>query len=75
MPVLPEVGSMIVPPGFSRPSSSIARIMLTPIRSLTLEIGLKNSSFRQISAFMPSWAVMFGMRTSGVFPMVSTILS
>ena len=75
MPVLPEVGSMTVPPGFSRPSASSARIMLTPMRSFTLAIGLKNSSFRQMSAVMPSSATMRGMRTSGVLPMVSAMLS
>lgn len=34
-PVLPEVGSMMVPPGRSRPSRSAASIMATAIRSFT----------------------------------------
>ena len=75
MPVLPEVGSITVAPGFRRPAASRSRIMLTPMRSFTLAIGLKNSSFRQMSALIPSSAVMCGMRTSGVLPMVSTMLS
>ncbi len=49
--------------------------MLTPMRSLTLAIGLKNSSFRQRSATSPSRAARRGARTSGVLPMVSTIES
>ena len=75
MPVLPEVGSMIVPPGASFPASSRARIIATPMRSFTLAIGLKNSSFRQMSARMSSAFVMRGMRTSGVLPIVSAMLS
>ncbi len=56
MPVLPEVGSTRVPPGFSLPEASRASIMLTPMRSFTLAIGLKNSSFSRISASTPrSW--------------------
>ena len=75
MPVLPDVGSMIVSPGFSRPDASMSSTMLTPMRSFTLAIGLKNSSLRQMSALMPSSATMCGMRTSGVLPMVSAMLS
>ena len=44
MPVLPLVGSTITESLFRRPLRSAASIMLTPIRSLTLESGLKNSS-------------------------------
>ena len=50
MPVLPEVGSTRVPPGRIAPAASRASIMLTPMRSLTLAIGLKNSSFARMSA-------------------------
>jgi hypothetical protein len=73
--VLPEVGSTMSEPGLIRPAASSASIMLTPMRSLTLEIGLKNSSFRQMSAVIPSSALIFGMRTSGVLPIVSAMLS
>ena len=44
-PVLPEVGSTIVPPGRSFPSFSAASIMARPIRSLLEPPGLRNSSF------------------------------
>ena len=73
--MLPEVASTTVPPGFSLPSRSSSKIMLTPIRSFTLAIGLKNSSLTQMSAVMPSSAQMRGTRTSGVLPMVSAMLS
>ena len=73
MPVLPEVGSTSVPPGLSWPEASSASIMLTPIRSLTLAIGLKNSSFSRISASTPRSFVIRFSRTSGVLPMVSVI--
>jgi hypothetical protein len=73
--VLPEVGSITTVSGRSLPSASSASIMLTPIRSFTLAIGLKNSSFRTMSARAPwAWA-MRGMRTSGVLPIVSAMLS
>ncbi len=75
MPVLPEVGSTMTLSGAIEPAASIARIMLTPMRSFTLEVGLKNSSLRQMSAAMLSSRVMRGMRTRGVLPMVSAMLS
>ena len=53
MPVLPEVGSTRVVPGLMLPAASMASIMLTPMRSFTLEIGLKNSSLTRISASTP----------------------
>jgi hypothetical protein len=43
------------------------------MRSLTLDIGLKDSSLNTTSA--PSPAAVRGARTSGVCPMVSTIES
>jgi hypothetical protein len=43
-PVLPEVGSTIRPPGRSSPAFSAASIIASPIRSLTLAPGLKNST-------------------------------
>ncbi len=75
MPVLPEVGSTRTAPWPSLPSFSIASIMLTPIRSLTLPIGLKNSSLSVTSARAPCAFARRGMRTSGVLPMVSAMLS
>ena len=44
MPVLPLVGSTIVPPGLSCPDASPASIIATPMRSLTLLSGFMNSS-------------------------------
>ena len=49
--------------------------MLTPIRSLTLPSGLKKSSLSVTSALAPCAAAMRGMRTSGVLPIVSAMLS
>src|SRR3954454_15178000 len=43
VPVLPEVGSMIVPPGRSRPSRSAASTMRSATRSLIDPPGLKTS--------------------------------
>ena len=43
--MFPDVGSMIVPPGFSFPSRSASSISLIPIRSLTDPPGLMYSSF------------------------------
>ena len=40
MPVLPDVPSTIVPPGFSSPDASAASMMALPMRSLTLLAGL-----------------------------------
>ncbi len=52
MPVLPLVGSTIVVlPGMMRPWASSASIIATPMRSLTLPIGLKNSSLATTSPF------------------------
>jgi hypothetical protein len=47
--------------------------METPMRSLTLEIGLKNSSLASRLARTPFSRAMRSMRTSGVSPMVSVI--
>ena len=71
VPVLPEVGSMIVPPGRRRPSRSAASIMRIATRSLIEPPGLKTSSFATIWGFRP--APMRDSRTSGVSPIVSRI--
>ena len=75
MPVLPEVGSTMAVPGLIRPWASSASIIDTPMRSLTLEIGLKNSSLATTSPLGFSSAVRCGSRTRGVSPMVSMIES
>src|SRR5262245_7055002 len=74
MPVLPEVPSMIVPPGLSRPARSASSIILTAMRSLMELPGLKVSIFARTSALtMPR--VIELMRTIGVWPMASRIVS
>jgi len=45
IPVLPDVGSMIVPPGFSLPVCSASSMMALPIRSLADPAGFLYSSF------------------------------
>src|SRR3954454_11827101 len=65
-PVLPEVGSMMVPPGPSSPSRSAASIIATAGRSLTLPPGFVVSSFATIWHCNPS--VTRRRRTSGVLP-------
>jgi hypothetical protein len=49
MPVLPLVGSMIVPPGCSVPSASAASIMASAMRSLIEPPGLPRSLLTQTS--------------------------
>src|SRR5215207_6534681 len=65
-PVLPEVGSTIVPPGFSFPSRSAASIIASPIRSLTEPPGFRYSSLARISP--GTSREMRSRRTIGVFP-------
>ena len=65
-PVLPDVGSTIVPPGFSFPSRSAASISLIPIRSLTEPPGLMYSSLATTVA--ASSGTMRWSRASGVWP-------
>src|SRR5947209_18633742 len=73
MPVLPDVGSMIVVmPGVMRPARSAAKIIDAPMRSLTEHIGLNDSSLTRTSA-APVAGKRF-KRTSGVWPMVSSML-
>src|SRR4051812_9953290 len=74
MPVLPEVPSTIVPPGLSRPAFSASSIILTAMRSLIELPGLKVSTLaRTVPLTMPF--VIRLMRTSGVSPMASRIVS
>ena len=74
MPVLPLDGSMMVPPGFSRPFSSASVIMARAMRSLTEPAGLKYSSLRaMLASSAPLAARKWGTRTSGVPPMSSVM--
>ena len=70
MPVLPDVPSMIVPPGLSRPAFSASSIIRTAIRSLIELPGLNVSIFASTVASMTP-RVMRLMRTIGVSPMTS----
>src|SRR5439155_13762130 len=65
-PVLPEVGSTIVPPGFSSPSRSAASIIASPIRSLTEPPGFRYSSLASRRA--PPLGESRSSRTIGVSP-------
>ncbi|OPZ73686.1 MAG: hypothetical protein BWY80_00870 [Firmicutes bacterium ADurb.Bin456] len=69
IPVFPLVGSIIVEPGFKRPSSSAWRSILKAMRSLTLPPGLKDSSFTTRSAPVPRESRC--NLSSGVFPIKS----
>ena len=65
---------MITPrPGPMRPCASSASIIATPMRSLTLAIGLKNSSLASRLARTPRSRAMRSILTSGVSPIVSVI--
>src|SRR5438309_11426682 len=68
MPVLPEVGSMIVPPGLSFPERSASSIMARPMRSLIDPPGFARSDFIHTSARSPNRRLI---RMCGVLPMVS----
>ena len=65
-PVLPEVGSTIVPPGFSLPSASAFSIIAKPIRSLTEPPGFRYSSFARSRGRTPR--PIASSRTIGVLP-------
>ena len=72
--MLPDVPSMMVPPGLSSPARSASSIILTAMRSLIELPGLNVSSFARTVAFT-SPLVMRLMRTIGVWPMASRIVS
>ena len=63
---------MISPPGTSWPLFSAASIMARPMRSLTDDSGLKNSS---LASTVASLWIMRRTRTSGVLPMVCVMSS
>jgi hypothetical protein len=65
MPVLPDVPSTMVPPGFNWPDFSASSIMRIAMRSLIELPGLKVSSLTSTSASVTP-CVMRLTRTSGV---------
>src|SRR5215475_10106000 len=65
-PVLPDVGSTIVPPGLSLPSRSACSIIASPIRSLTEPPGFRYSSLARIRAW--PGGERLSSRTIGVPP-------
>src|SRR5579871_1471298 len=74
MPVLPDVLSTMVPPGFSNPARSASSITFTAIRSLIELPGLNVSTFAStVPLTMPR--VMRLMRTIGVDPIASRMVS
>ena len=73
VPVLPDVGSMIVPPARSRPSRSAASMSFIATRSLIDPPGLNDSTLATICGASP--APIRLSRTSGVSPTVSRIES
>ena len=73
VPVLPDVGSTIVPPGRSLPSRSAASIRRTAMRSLIEPPGLNSSSLA--TSWDVSPAPMRVRRMTGVSPIVSRIES
>ena len=72
IPVLPEVGSMMVSPGLMRPCFSASRIIRLPIRSLTLPPAFMNSHFARISHSCVPLPILL-RRTRGVHPTWSRI--
>ena len=72
MPVLPEVGSMMVPPSSRAPRATASSIMESAARSLMDPAGLPLSIFTY--TWVPGGHILF-RRTRGVSPMVSVMLS
>ena len=68
MPVLPEVGSTMVPPGLSAPLFSASSTIASAMRSLMEPPGLARSDLIQTCCFaLPNSRLM---RMCGVLPMV-----
>src|SRR5437899_3468237 len=74
IPVLPEVPSMIVPPGLSSPAFSASSIIFTAMRSLIELPGLNVSIFASTVASISPRVIRL-MRTIGVSPIASRIVS
>ena len=73
MPVLPEVGSIIVAPGRSLPSRSAASIILSATLSFTEPAGLNISAFASSAAPTPARAQKLSSFISGVSPISFSI--
>ena len=73
IPVLPEVGSIMVPPGCNLPDFSASSTMALAIRSFTEPAGLKYSSFAKTVAFRSFSFSNWVSSTSGVPPTRSRI--
>ena len=72
MPVLPDVASTTVCPGFSAPRASASRMIASASRSLTDAIGLNAST---LTYMVTPFGARRLMRTIGVRPIVSRIES
>src|SRR5258708_696115 len=72
MPVLPEVGSTMVPPGLSLPLFSASSTIPSAMRSLIEPPGLARSDFIQTFCPAPNSRLM---RMCGVFPIVARMSS
>src|ERR1700722_8926927 len=73
VPVLPLVGSTIVPPGLSKPWRSAASSIATAGRSLTLPPGFTYSTLPSTRHAAPSTTLF--SRNNGVWPMASSAVS
>src|SRR5215212_12216681 len=73
IPVLPDVGSMIVPPFFNTPRRSASSIIAMPMRSLIDPPGFARSSLIHTS-FPGNSEYRRLRRTCGVLPIVSRML-
>jgi hypothetical protein len=73
VPVLPDVGSTMVPPGLSLPSRSAAPMRAIATRSLIDPPGFSASTLATICGVSP--AARRDSRTSGVVPIASRIES
>src|SRR4051812_43227920 len=71
MPVLPEVGSTMVPPFFSLPLVSASSTIARPMRSLMEPPGFARSDLIQTSAEGPKSRLT---RMCGVLPIVARML-
>ena len=71
-PVFPDVPSIIVPPGLSKPFLSASNTILIPILSLTEFPGL-NVSYFAYTGQGKSFTILFNL-TIGVLPIVSEML-
>ena len=75
IPVFPDVGSIMVEPGFNFPSASACSIISFAIRSLTDPAGLKYSSFASNLDFKPNFFSICVNSTNGVLPIKPNVPS